>query len=100
MPRKEVRKMFVVRIPKDRVKDVADMLRYDDCYSFRELEDAYEFELVKFTRERWASFGCAPKPVQVRLLAKDEREKLHEAVGFTRGIRFAQELLGGYLIQA
>lgn len=95
-----MREIYILEVPKKQMPLVADMLRYDDCFEVDETEDTYKVHCCNFTRDRWVSFGFVPKVLlSWKVTAKDENELLNRAIGFTEGVRFAQKLLNGYLIQ-
>lgn len=89
---------YLLEVPKKQMPYVADMLRYDGCFKVAETSEAYKVHTLSFTDARWRSFGYVPKVLLIsRITAKEERGLMAKAIGFTRGIRFAQKLLGGHL---
>ncbi len=87
-------KQYWVRIPKEQMPYVGDMLRYDDCFDVDDLGDEYVAHCLSFTPERWQSFGFVPKePVSLPLYQQEYDKKARQARGFTCGVRFAQKFL-------
>ena len=87
--------MFTVRIPKDKVPQLLDMLRHDRAYGCCEEKDAYEFDLLYFTKDWWKQAGYVPEVVEERKLTGSERQDAQaRAMGFTVGLLFAQQVLG------
>ena len=87
--------MFTVRIPKDKVLQLLDMLRHDRAYGCCEEKDAYKFDLLYFTKDWWKQTGYVPEVVEERKLTGSERQDAQaRAMGFTVGLLFAQQVLG------
>jgi len=92
---------YILEVPKDKIAEVADMLRYDDCFKVEETPTSYRVHTVTFTQERWQSFGYVPKVVgSLRTSTREIQDDISRATGFTEGVRFAQKVLGGSLIQS
>ena len=92
---------YIVKVPKEKMQLVSDMLRYDGCFRVvEETGDIYRCGLLHFTQDRWASFGFVPSLVHtLKMTARFDHEHSLRAMGFTAGIRFAQKLLGQRLIE-
>ena len=96
-----MKKRYIVRVPKKQMESVGDMLRYDDCFQVGVDAEEYVCSLLSFTPERWRSFGFVPVNVVSYSLSTSEERRLSEkAAGFTEGVRFAQKLLGGSIMQS
>jgi len=55
---------------------------------------------LRFTPERWRSFGVLPEVIsRWKITEKEARPLFQKAEGFTEGIRFAQAMLGAILVQ-
>lgn len=92
-------KEYLVKIPDEQLQYVGDMLRYDDCYQCLQFVDAqgntyWEARLLRWTPERWKSFGFVPMPLESKIPQKEWNDKLQVAAGFTNGVRFAQSWYG------
>jgi hypothetical protein len=91
---------YILEVPKDEMALVADMLRYDDCFEVEETNEGFRVHTVQLTRDRWLSFGHLPKVLASwKTTAREDKENMLKAIGFTEGVRFTQKVLGGYLIQ-
>jgi hypothetical protein len=92
---------YVLEVPKEKMATCADMLRYDSCFEVEETPTSYKVHTVQYTVERWRSFGYVPEVlISWKMPAKQDKENTLKAIGFTEGVRFAQKVLGGYLIQS
>lgn len=86
-------KIYIIRIPKEKMQYVGDMLRYDGCFGVTERDEAWEVELAEYTPERWASFGWVPKDItSLNVSQKEQTGNFVKASGFMLGVRFAQKL--------
>jgi len=92
---------YILELTREKLQQAADMLRYDCAFEVEFLEDIAKVHCIRFTRERWQSFGVIPKvSASWELTAKEAQGLFNEAKGFTEGIRFAQTILGQPLIQS
>ena len=92
--------MFIVKVPDSRFEWVTDMLRYDGCFDYERVEGGWKFSLLNFTKARWESFGYVPESVvEIHSSAAERRQNESNAIGFTRGVRFAQLVFGKTLVE-
>lgn len=79
---------------------VADMLRFDSAFQVEKDGENFKIYSLHFTEARWKSFNFVPEEVSnIKITAKEEREFQLKADGFREGIRFAQHVLNGRLIE-
>ena len=88
-------KHYTMKVPKNQIWSCSDMLRYDDAYQAREDGENYQVETLRFTPDRWASFGYIPDATEMTIPLKEWGRLIEQAQGFTSGIRFAQQYLSG-----
>lgn len=92
-------KEYIVEIPIKQMAYVGDMLRYDDCYEIRLIDNEgnpfWRACLLRFTPERWRSFGFVPTPYVMTIGKRSFESLLDKAIGFTAGVRFAQQFFAG-----
>lgn len=89
-------KTYVLRVKEKDLEYSTDMLRYDGAFEIRKSGDTYEIRTLRFTPERWESFGVSRKhieAIELGVLKKQYDEYCEEAIGFTKGMRFAQHFL-------
>lgn len=92
-------KVYIVDLSKAQLRHSSDMLRYDNAYRTERTEAGYRIYLASFTPARWHSFGFTPEAISLPCLSKDYNEAVQRSIGFTEGVRFAQEMLDAVLIQ-
>ena len=91
---------YILVLDRERLRDTADMLRYDSAFKVDFADREVKIHCLRFTQDRWRTFATVPTIVyEVPITAKQERELLQEAKGFTEGLRVAQQLLGERLVE-
>ena len=88
-------KVYVMKVPRKQMQAIGDMLRYDDAYKVEEDGEDYRIETLRFTPDRWKSYGYVPKATERTIPMKEWDRLMEQAFGFTRGVRFAQAYLKG-----
>ena len=88
-------KIYVMRVPKKQIWCCGDMLRYDDAYEVLDKGEDYRVKTLRFTLDRWASFGYVPNATEMTIPMKEWDRLMEQSVGFTEGVRFAQAYLSG-----
>lgn len=87
---------YILKVKEKDLEYSTDMLRYDGAFEIKKDGDTYEIRTIRFTPERWESFGVSRKRIEVfelGVLKKQYDEYCEEAIGFAKGIRFAQRFL-------
>lgn len=92
-------KSYVVELPREKLEYCSDMLRYDNAYRTEKTQEGYRIYMTNFTPSRWKSFGVLPNAYTLTMYSKEYNEAVQRGVGFTEGVRFAQEMLNSTLIQ-
>lgn len=90
-------KMYIIKLSEKQLEYSTDMLRYEDCFSIEKSGDEWEIKTLRYTPERWSSFGVHPSTIEVaslNILQSEWNKYTQQATGFVRGVRFAQKLLG------
>lgn len=97
-------KVYIIKMPADKLRQASDMLRYDGAYRVT-VDEGYPgqptvgevtIETLNFTPDRWASFGVTVTPAVIMdISAKDHEVKRRLSTGFIEGLRFAQRWING-----
>ncbi len=94
LPRREVITMeYILKVPKEGMEHISDMLRFESCFSTEEGEDYYLLHTLSYTRDRWVSFDCLPEVVSTRTMGREaETAAIDRARGFLEGMNFAKKI--------
>lgn len=90
---------ITIEISTNHLAGATDMLRYDNAYdaTYYPEREVWRIHLLQYTSRRWESFGLTAVEVKIvyeqRMNAREYKEALERALGFTEGMRFAQRFL-------